>query len=337
MKMTDARRLRMGPAGLAVATLSAVVVLALGGCSGAGMSSRTLTEAPVQLLAADQMTVLTLLRGWLKVLYFRDVPPGDDVGRGEFLPDGTWHEFGTDGWGNPYDLVLHPDGSGTQTGTTRAGIPFSSAFRPVSDDASAWVVHYTVTYRDMTSDMTIMTIEYDWTGFRTGVSPTPTRKAGSMALPDGRKLEFLLDRPVLSPDRLSIGLPGDDIALTCEVPVIPKTNRGLQPRHHSSLTGTARAPSGDITFSMTGADGVWAALTLSSGGITGRSQLDLALAGGGTFKREGKALGVLGWTDGMIGRLDLTSLETVEITPVAAARDLSIDRWISGSARLGPG
>lgn len=190
-------------------------------------------------------------------------------------------------------------------------------------------MHYE--YPDMTLDFT-NAVDF---GHMVG-NFAPSTWEGTQTLQDGRTLTFRWHSNVADAETVRLELPAADLQLEFTVPVAFVKDYGFRPLPDSQVLGTAQASGGALTFRLSGVNGVWKRLQVTSGETVGNFVLSGDMAGGGRFEKSGQVLGVMSWPDSLVARLDLTSLATVEVTPVAAARDLAIDRWITSLAGLSP-
>lgn len=312
---------------LAVVTLLPIVSL-VAGCSGAGVSAVDLSGAEIQTLGTDQMTILVLVRGWLKVMY-PEPTSGTPQVEFEWLDDG-YRMYGVDSLGHPFDYFGAWDGSGHGTWQTADGQPVSGYWdAPTGDTVHVQHMHYE--YSDMTLEFT-NTVDF---GNMVG-NFAPGTWEGTQTMQDGRVLAFRWHSNAADAETLSLDLPAAGLRLEITVPVAFVKDYGFRPLPASQVLGTAQAPGGAMTFRLSGTNGVWEKLRVTRGQTTGAFTLSGDMAGAGRFEEDGHVTAVMNWPDSLVARLDLTSLATVEVTPVAAARDLAIDRWITSLAGLSP-
>lgn len=274
------------------------------------------------------MTVLVLVRGWLKVMC-PEPTSGAPNAEFEWLDDG-YRMYGTDSLGHPFDYFGAWDGSGHGEWQTAAGEPVSGCWdAPTGDTLIVQHMHYE--YPEMTLEFT-NAVDF---GHMVG-NFAPNTWEGTQTMQDGRVLRFRWHSNADDAETLSLDLPVASLRLEITVPVRFVKDYGFRPLPASQVNGTAQGPSGGLSFKLTGTAGVWERLRVTSGDVVGTFVLSADMAGGGRFDKEGQLMAVMNWPDNLVARLDLTSLETVEVTPVAAARDLAIDRWIASLAGLSP-
>jgi hypothetical protein len=313
--------------------LVAMALLALcllGGCSGAGMAPQALRNDSLQTLATDQMTMLVLLKGWLGVLYpAPTTPPGTPDIHFEYLADGV-RVYGTDSYGHPVDMTFNNDGSGHGATVTPGGLPVTGTWDAPQGDPVA-VQHIQYEYPDMRLQFTTTT---DYGAART---PAPAIWEGTETLSDSRSLHFRFDDNATDLHKLRLQLPAAGLDLSCDVPVVLVVNVGWMPPTDSRADGTAAAASGNLTFALKRVSDAWQEMTLTSGPTSGTFSLGSGMSGSGRFMREGTLLGALNWPDTLVGRLDLTSMASAEVTPSATARALAISKWVSRLSELTPG
>lgn len=316
---------------LAIVVAAVVVTALLVGCSGAGLSPDKVTGASVQSVAADQMTMLVLLRAWLGVLY---PPPPTTTG----TPDVNWdfsdpnglRVFGTDSNGNAFDFFFGFDDTGYGTSYTQDGVQMRSSWTAA--------VGWPVSSRQIRDEFPDMTLEYTATADWTDPALIITTWDGTQTLADGRVLHFRWEQnTVRSLDSLRLQIPSASLDIQAEIPVVSVDDRGWIPPAASRVTGTVQTATGDLTFGLKGREINWNELTIAGGDIAGTFTLGAKMAGSGQFMQNGAMAGALNWPDSLTGRLDLTSMSSVEVTPLAAARDLAIDKWVAGMAGLSPG
>jgi hypothetical protein len=128
----------------------------------------------------------------------------------------------------------------------------------------------------------------------------------------------------------------ESLEIQVEVPVAFVVDKGFRPLPDSRASVTATVAGRQMTFTIKGTDAVWDAVDVSSGGVTGAFGLSAGMAGDGRLQQDGRLLGVLSWPDTFTATLVPTSLESAEVTPAAAARDLAIDKWLRSLAGLTP-
>lgn len=315
--------------GWRVVALTALVVVMLAGCSGSGLDPGAVTGVTVESLAADQMTMLALVRGWLNVLYNPVAPPDEIHAQLEWdAAKDAWHIWGTNGWGQPFEQWVRDDSSGWGTTVDGGGrVVYSEWDAPVG-----WPImiqHIRWEYPGMTLESTY-TMDF-------GVASTPYVQDGTETLADGRKLYFRYETNQLDQDKLYLKLDGTDFEVNLQVPIAYVFNVGFRPLPDSRATGTMQTAAGQTALSFQGTDSVWQKLEVAGGEVTGTFSLGECMCGSGQLVKNGVLQGALNWSDQMVGRLDLTSLESIEVTPLAAARDLAMDKWISSIAGLTPG
>lgn len=324
---------------LFILAAAAALVAALAGCSGAGVAPTALTQSTAQAASADQLTALLLLRSWLGIMYPPPPPPppGTLVLNRERIDANHIRLYGTDSWLHAFDYTLNTtDQSGSGTWQTPAGVPVSGIWGP-QVQSGGW--------REQQTSLTYpgMTLAYTERNQLLPGQYYPTIKEGTETLTDGRHLQFRLFNNMVDADELRLELPAASLTVDCRVPVEEVIGRGFLPLQASTLSATVQGVAGSLTLAMAGTGvgrtGVgWQQLTLTGpDGLAGAFSLGADLSGSGRLEQGGKLVGALSWPDSVIGRLDLTSLGTVEITPSAAARDLAIDKWISSLAGIGPG
>lgn len=319
---------RLRRLGILVAAVAVTALLV--GCSGAGLGPEKVTGASVQSVAGDQLTMLVLLRAWLGVLY---PPPPTTTG----TPDVNWdfsdpnglRVFGTDSNGNPFDIFLGNDDTGHSTTFTQDGVQMRSTW----EAASGWPV---VTRR-LRDEFPGMTLEYTSTMDFSGGGQAPTTWDGTQTLSDGRTLHFQMHWNMVDKDTLRLQIPSANLDIQAEIPVHFVVDRNFIPLPSSQVTGTVQTATGNLTFGLKGQEINWNELTIAGDDIAGTFTLGAKMAGSGQFTQNGAMAGALNWPDTLVGRLDLTSMSSVEVTPLAAARDLAIDKWVAGMAGLSPG
>jgi hypothetical protein len=311
-----------------------LVATVLGGCSGAGVSPAGLTDSPVRTLCADHMTTVQFVRSWLAVQYPPPLPPPtqDPVTHTESLDADTDHVWGTDSYGNPFDLMENSDGSGSGTwvsdGQTVRGVWDS----PVQESPNVISQHQTYEYPGMTLDYTSTTT------FPQGGGCASFRRVGTETLADGRVLLLEFANNGLGEERTHLTRPDDGLDIEFAVPVAAVPGRSWQPLPVSSVDGNAQTSLGPMTFALQGSNATWERWEFAGPeGITGAFGLHGgAMAGSGRLEQSGTLRGVLNWDVGLGGRLDLMAIGVVEVTPSAAARDFAIDQWLRDWSGLGP-
>jgi hypothetical protein len=311
-------------------------LVALAGCSGSGLSPGVITGTTVQSLAADHMTAVQLLRSWLRVMY----PPGPSGSGGapsltyvQVDPD-TARIYGTDGFGRPMDITCRTDGSGFGSYYTAPGMEVSGTWGPwiwLSGTVLAQDIVYQ--YPDLRMEFRA-TNDFDLPGHPGAAS---SLQEGTATNSGGDQLTFRWFNNGVNQDEITVNLPAEHVTVELTVPAVCPENR-WEPEPGQPAVGTMQTPGGRTQLRLETAGGCWRKWTmLGPDGTTGTFSLGENMSGSGQLVKNGVLQGALNWSDQMVGRLDLTSLESIEVTPLAAARDLAMDKWISSIAGLTPG
>lgn len=313
---------------LAVATAS--VILTLAGCSGAGAPAQNVAGDTAQQTATLQMTALQLLRGWLQILY---PPPATSTMSVEVdqVNETTWRARGTDSWGHPFEYYSRADGSGWGHWYTAPEMEVHGVWTKDEEIAPS-VLRKHVHYRYPGMDLVfVVTADYSGGGF------APTVQEGTEKLSDGRMLDFRYETIPEVEETVSLKLRGDGPEVFVRVPIDFVVDVGFRPRPGQPATGTAKQGGGGLQLAFSGNDGVWSQLETSSpGGLTGSFQLGDHMTGSGQMRQGAEVFGALNWPESLLGRLQLVSTQNFEVSPMAAARDLSIERWLARASGLGP-
>lgn len=310
-----------------------VTVALLAGCSGAGRAPGLLTQSPAQELAATQMTTVQLLKSWLSVLYpVATTPPGQPEIHHEFLDPDTMHLWGVDSHGRAFDYLTHTDGSGSGTWSEPNGVAVTGTWGPLTQPVPRTYV------RDMVYQYPGMTLSYRSTTVQpAGGGFAAVTREGRETLSDGRELDFRTHCDGVGAQSLHLQLPAEGQDVTLQVPIAIVVGN-WRPAAGQPATGVAASPGGAQSLALQGVDGDWQQWQVTAAdGTAATFALGPGMSGSGRLERAGALLGVLNWTESLQGRLDLTNLTTVEVAPLAAARDLAIDRWLKSLVGLSPG
>jgi len=320
----------------ALGVLTAAVVMAamLAGCSGSGVTVTDLRGGPVYAASQDQMTAIQLLKSWFAVIYPLASPPPTHqrVEHTEQVDADTVRVWGTDIWGRAFDILRHDDGEGSGTWFDAYGKPVAAQWdAPVYLDKDTTQTHVVYHFDGMTMDSITIT------HYRL-YQLAATEEDGTATLADGRVLHYRFEDDAKGLHRLKLDLLSEGLTLQIEIPVAWVRNLGWRPLDSSVVTGTVVGRQGSLSLRLTGARLTWRKLEITAAsGVTGTYALQgRSLVGSGQLSEGGNLVGTLGWGDDLVGRLELSSVRWVEVTPVAAARDLAVDRWISALAGLAP-
>lgn len=324
----------MMPKAPALALCAAVVAVALtASCSGPGVAVATIQQVGLQALAADHVSAVLLLRGWLKIMYWRNIPGAGQCAQelhSGRLPGGGRHSWGTMSDCTTFDYNIAADGSGQGTMTFPDG-----GVEQVTWTAPVWVgqVHSVDIVKSLPDGTTL-----DFTNSADYSQPlVATSFVGAATLPDGRAMDFELYRRPLDEDLLRLVLP-DGSALQVNVPLTSVEYALHWPVFNPGGAGSFTAAGGErLDFGISGAGDGWERWVFTTAdGVTGEFNLTDGLAGNGSLTRNGAVVGALRWFEDGFGMLDLVDAGSAEITPSAAARDFQIDRWVANLAAMGP-
>ncbi len=310
------------------------MVVVLGGCSGAGGPAEDPTHSPVQTLSAEHMSAVRLVGSWLHAQYPPPPPPPTHVLdlHTESVDADTEHVWGTDSYGEAFDFISNTDGSGSGTWVA-FGIEVQGFWGPeVMLDRNTMRQHQVYDFPGMTLDYMATT------AFVGGVNRPPFRRVGTQRLDDGRAMQLDFSNDGDGEERTVLTRPEEGVAVEFAVPVMSVPGRTWRPRSNSEVNGSTATRLGPLAFEVQGTEGVWDRWEFAGpGDITGAFDLrPPQLAGSGRVRQSGELVGVLSWTESLVGRLDLTSVATVEVAPSATARDFAIDRWVHDWSKLTP-
>ena len=317
---------------------------ALSGCSGPGGPSEPQPVAEVRAAAHHHLTALLLVKRWFCILHVRrevSAAEPDAIARHcqttwRFLrskpgdPPGSkrWHGVMSDC--AVVDALLLPDGSGSRVMKLADGRETSMTFGPTWRDGS-WVK------QDLKETMWDgAVLEYEC-GFDTASSKDDQYTRGKAVLPDGRTMQFDLER---NHERDHLELQPDDgsrLGVTVPLTVVPGS--AFWPIFTQGAEGVFQNGTGEEqAFRMwsSGPD-EWQLWDFTAdSGIKGRFALGEGLEGTGTLTRDGALAAALRWGPTGQGSLEPVGAATAEVTPSAAARDFAIDEWFRNAAALGP-
>lgn len=314
-----------------IALLLLFVVLAsslLGGCSGSGMAPDQIVGGTIHTAAADHLSVVCLLTGWLRSLYYRNPLNGYDITVDEYLPDGTYHFAGTNSDGSTFEFWQAEDYSGRCV-MTWPDLSVVQTYGPPSMDG----------------DLFYQEIDEEWsTGLRVtsrvdadlSLPDPPQVWTGEARIPGDKVMHYVLNRAV-DHDRLVLVFP-DQSRLQFDTPIAPAPGAACWPQFAQGAQVTFTSGGRTLTYRLTGrSEDWWDEMEFESDfGLSGSFAVDDHFLGSGQLQENGVVAGALRWDAELIGRLNLLGAGQEEVTPSAAARDFRLDQWANHSALLGP-
>ena len=337
----------------------AAVMVALGGCSGAGASTPTVSGASVQAAATDQLTGALTTRGWMNVMYrgvggsgIRPasvkprpvnpslVQPRDGIAfedSGTNSDGSTWHYVFYDPDWDGYEDVTWPDGA-TRHMTWGVSIDDGPAPGLNGDNAHQ---DYTETWSDGT------TLAYTYATLFSAADPDYQTWVGTAHMAGGKTASYTIARHYAY-DFFTITYgDGTVVAFTVQVRVI--TNVAVfAPDFSAGATGTITGPAGKQAFTLSGQNsdtvqpggtyGYWNTMVLTApDGATSTMTLGNGFSAAGQIASGGQLVGTLSWDTTVTGTLHQVGMDAAAISPSDAARRLAVDRFIYSTAAMEAG
>lgn len=316
------------------------VVLMVAGCSGAGVAAGDVRGDAVRATAEDHLSAVTLLKGWLKILHERAAAAAavgvhtcqqcEPICDMEFFEDGSYRMWGTNSDCSVFDYTVQVDESGTGTITWPTGDVMSQWWGPPIWDGDRLSQDVADTFPDGTELRYTATVDF-------ALPESPQRWEGTATLPDGREMEFALDRAIEGDDHLILELP-DGSQLETTIPTTPVPGTVFWPVFEEGGTGHYVSAAGQrLDFTITGQDDQWDRWVFTGADDThGDFAIDQQFAGVGEMTQNGDVLGAFRWTDTGAGALDLVGTTSWAVAPSATARDFQVDQWVANIAVLNP-
>lgn len=309
------------------------MVLLTGGCSGPGVAVNAIQQADLRALAADHVSAVLLLKGWLRIMYVKNAPGGGEceqqINR-QRLPGGVVHLWGTMSDCTQFDYTVQADGSGVGLLVWPDGGVEELTWTPPVWNGLVHTVDIDRVLPDGTRLDFSNTADF-------GQAGTPSSMVGEVTLADGRSMDFALHRLTMGDDRLRLQMP-DGSVLDATIPTTAVEYAVHWPIFSPGGSGWFSGAAGDrLDFTFSGESEGWDRwVATAADGTRGEFELGEGLAGNGNLTRNGQVLGALRWFVDGLGTLDLLDAGSAEVAPSAAARDFQIDRWVSNIAAMGP-
>jgi hypothetical protein len=325
--------------------LAAVGMAAVTGCSGGGGSGGR--AVATQTVAADHVASVLLVRGWVSVIYNRELygPPGCQPAVSPSVPhpDGSVTRAYNNADCSSAEVRVNRDGSKLIQMVTEDGNRQTIRSKPDSPASQAAGENTTHQFADGTV-----------VGYQTLIDPRNTpgnfaddhvRAEGQFVPLKGSRQQFEFERePGGGPlvDQLRSRTTGGG-SLDMQFPVTLRPSSGtdlftsgpLEPRLDMSraIQGSYRSPSGTrIGFKM---EGFRWTLTASNG-ITGSFQLQQGLEGAGNLSQNGQLVATVAWDREGKGMVTVLSGDVWTVGPSAAALEFLNHRWRLLLPSLGP-
>jgi len=308
---------------IGAALLAGLLPFILCGCSGSGAPAGDVEGASLQTLAADNLSALTTIAGWVNVFYMEAADVNIEV---EEDPDtGVYRLYGTASDGAAFEYFINPDNSSHGTITWPNGEVFTqTATANYSEDYSR--SHEEIANAYPNGGRLEYTVDAEFG------TPTRSHWAGTATLPGGRHLALQMERVGRAPDEVVLSFTdGARLQMT-----VAKRRNGLI-EYSQETTGTYRNARGQtLTFRLSG-DTRWNRLDIETPqGTTGSFTLGESMEGAGELRSNGEVAAGLRWDAAWSGMLAVVGASQVEVTPSAAARDFRIDQWTNHAVGLGP-
>jgi hypothetical protein len=303
----------------------------LAGCSGAGAPASQVSGAPVQSLATDQLSAVTLVSSWSRLLYAQMTTP--TVNNTKFFLNGANRNWGTESDGGVFDFYEQKSGqqSGSITWPDGMSVHFYWSAPVITAAAYTYVGH--TKFSDGT--------RFDFSLISNTNAPYPQNWEGSAHLANGQTARFTLNRiepdsGAPSFDTLGVRLP-DGSALHLTVPTQTTASSLFWPTYTSGADGSLVAGSEHLNFHLSGNATQWDKWQFSTtAGAHGSFALNSDFSGAGTLRQGAGLSGSLQWNANALGSLSLLGAAATAVSPSAAAQAFDIDRWLTNAALLGP-
>ena len=338
---------------------AAAVMVALGGCSGAGSGTPTVSGASVKTLATGDVTAARELKVWLTLLYLGEgggtgihasVRPKQTTAAGTNTDGSTYSYYFDDNDLSGHSLYVWTDGSWRYVKWS----PWLA--EPNGIDVR---INYVEWWGDPGMPVPTPTLSappdhnpeegpparfgtkmtYAWYSVTTDYSLHTEGRAQMVA---GGAVQFSIVRLVGS-DALSVSF-SDGTAMTLATHTRVITNVTVYALDFGAgATGTIAGPGGTQAFVLEGVNtssssGSWTRMDVTSAdGTKAQFELGAGFAGSGQIALAGQLLGSLNWDNGANGVLRQVGTDAIAVAPTDVARRFAIDRFIYSASAMSAG